>query len=107
MLFVVAGEERVVRAGEVLDVPRGTPHRARNASSSTSAVVRWETRPALRTTEFFSTAARLGDHRSLLDAALLAHTYRDVFRLTGPTALLVPLVARVARLRGRELPDLH
>jgi mannose-6-phosphate isomerase-like protein (cupin superfamily) len=107
MLFVLAGEQRVVRAGEVLDIPRGTPHRARNASRADPATVRWETRPALRTTEFFSTAARLGDQRSVLDAALLAHTYRDVFRLTGPSALLVPVVARVARLRGRELPELH
>jgi hypothetical protein len=66
--------------------------------------VRWETRPALRTTEFFTTAARLGDERSVLDAALLAATYRDVFRLTGPTALLVPVLAQAARLRGRRLP---
>jgi mannose-6-phosphate isomerase-like protein (cupin superfamily) len=104
MLFVVAGEERRVAAGEVIDIPRGTPHRARNASGSASAVVRWETRPALRTTEFFTTAARLGDERSVLDAALLAATYRDVFRLTGPTALLVPVLAQAARLRGRRLP---
>jgi mannose-6-phosphate isomerase-like protein (cupin superfamily) len=107
MLFVVREQERRVVAGDALDIPRGTPHRARNASSSASAVVRWETRPALRTTDFFSTAAQLGDERSVLDAALLAHTYRDVFRLTGPTAALVPIVARFARLRGRRLPALH
>lgn len=106
MLFVVAGEEHRVVAGDALDIPRGMPHRARNASRSASAIVRWETRPALRTTEFFSTAARLDAQGSVLDAALLAHTYRDVFRLTGPTAVLVPIVARVARLRGRRLPAL-
>jgi mannose-6-phosphate isomerase-like protein (cupin superfamily) len=104
MRFVVDSREQVIRTGETLDVPRGTPHRARNASATEPAVVRWETRPALRTTAFFSTAAQLGDDRSLLDGALLAHEYRDVFRLTGPLRLLVPVLARLATLRGRTLP---
>jgi non-heme chloroperoxidase len=104
MLFVVDGVEHLVSAGGTIDIPRGTPHRARNASTSASAVVRWETRPALRTTAFFSTAARLGDDMGLLDSALLAHEYRDVFRLTGPTRLLVPIVAGLARLARRSLP---
>lgn len=104
MLFVIAGEQRVVGAGETIDIPRGTPHRARNASGAESAVVRWETRPALRTTEFFTTAARLGDDAGLLDSALLAHEFRDVFRVTGPLGLVVPVVARLAVLSGRSLP---
>jgi mannose-6-phosphate isomerase-like protein (cupin superfamily) len=104
MLFIVDGTKRVVSAGETLEIPRSTPHQARNASRSESAVVRWETRPALRTTAFFSTAARLGDDMDLLDSALLADEYRDVFRLTGATRLLVPIVARLARLARRSLP---
>lgn len=104
MVFVVDGVEQTVEAGGVLDIPRGTPHRARNASEVESAVVRWETRPALRTTAFFTTAARLGDEMGLLDAALLAHEFRDVFRPTGVTRALVPVVARLARLLGRRLP---
>jgi mannose-6-phosphate isomerase-like protein (cupin superfamily) len=104
MLFVIDGAERLVDAGGTIDVPRGTPHRARNASSEKSAVVRWETRPALRTTEFFSTVARLGDDMNLLDSALLAHEYGDVFRLTGPLKVFVPVLARLARLWGRALP---
>jgi mannose-6-phosphate isomerase-like protein (cupin superfamily) len=40
MLFVV-GREHLVGAGETLDIPRWTPHRARNASSSEPAIVRW------------------------------------------------------------------
>jgi hypothetical protein len=104
MLFVVDAE-RVVSAGERIDIPRGTPHRARNASGSTSAVVRWETRSALRTTAFFSTAARLGEDMGVLDSSLLAHEYRDVLRLTEATQFLVPVVAGLARLAGRSLPQ--
>jgi mannose-6-phosphate isomerase-like protein (cupin superfamily) len=104
MLFVVDGVEHVVTAGETLEIARGTAHRARNASRTESAVVRWETRPALRTTEFFTTAAQLGEQMGLLDAGLLAYEYRDVFRLTDRTRLLVPVVARVGRMMGRRLP---
>jgi mannose-6-phosphate isomerase-like protein (cupin superfamily) len=104
MLFMLGGVEHVVEAGDTIDIPRGTPHRARNASREVAAVVRWETRPALRTTEFFSTAARLGPDMGVLDAALLAHEFRDVFRLTDGRRLLVPVVGRLARLTGRRLP---
>ena len=104
MLFVVDGRERLLAAGDTIDIPRGTVHRARNASDATSAVVRWETRPALRTTAFFTTAARLGDEAGLLDLALLAREYRDVFRLSGPSAAALPLLARLGRGLGRRLP---
>jgi hypothetical protein len=105
MLFLVDGEEHLVGAGESLNIPRGTPHRARNASASEPAIVRWETRPALRTTAFFTVAARLGDDMGILDSALLAREYRAVFRLTGPLAAVVPVAAALARLRCRRLPD--
>ncbi len=105
MLFVLGGTTHRVDVGGTIDIPRGTPHRARNASDDEPALVRWETRPALRTTEFFTTAARLGNHGGLLRAALLAHEYRDVFRPTGPVALLVPVLGRLARLRRLALPD--
>ncbi len=104
MLFVIDATEHLLGPGEGIDIPRGTPHRARNASTSSPAVVRWETRPALRTGELFSMAARLGPDRSVLDGALLAHEYREVFRLCGPAGRVVPLLAAVARLRGRSLP---
>jgi mannose-6-phosphate isomerase-like protein (cupin superfamily) len=104
MLFVVDGTEHVVQEGGTLDIPRGTPHRARNPSDSGSAIVRWETRPALRTTAFFTVAARLGDNMTLLDAALLAHEYRDVFEPTGVVGRLVPVLAKLAVRRGRALP---
>ncbi len=106
MLFVIDGTERVLGAGDTIEIPRGTRHKARNASMTDSAVVRWETRPALRTTAFFTTAGRLGDDAGPLDSALLAREYRDVFVTTGFIGLLVPAVSRIARLLGRTLPPL-
>lgn len=103
MLFVVDGAERLLGRGDVIDIGRGTPHKARNGSDSEPAVVRWETRPALRTTEFFTTAAAL-EGAGPLESALLAHEYRDVFRATGVVGLLVPIVGRLAALLGRRLP---
>lgn len=104
MLFVVDGEEHVLSEGDTIEIPRGTRHKAKNASKVESAVVLWVTRPALRSTDFFITAGRLGDDAGPLDAALLAHEYRDVFVATGVIGLLVPVVARIARLLGRTLP---
>lgn len=104
MIFVVDGHVRRVAAGEKITVPRATPHLVYNASDTAPAVMLWETRPALRTAEFFDTVAALGDEPRLLDRALLAHEYRDVFRLAGPTRYAVPLVGRLARLVGRRLP---
>jgi mannose-6-phosphate isomerase-like protein (cupin superfamily) len=104
MLFVIDGTEHVLGAGDTIEIPRGTLHKARNASNTDSAVVRWETRPALRTAAFFTTAGQLGDDAGPLDSALLAREYRDVFVTTGLVGLLVPVVSRIARLLGRKLP---
>jgi mannose-6-phosphate isomerase-like protein (cupin superfamily) len=104
MVFVIGGEERTLRAGESIDIPRGTAHKARNASAREPAVVRWKTRPALRTGEFFRVANRLGDGAGPLPSAQLAHEYRDVFRAVGLLGLLVPVLGTVARLARRRLP---
>lgn len=103
MVFVVDGEEQVVEAGGTIEIPRGTVHKARNGSTTDAAVVRWETRPALRSREFFVTASRLSQNP--LDGAMLASEYRDVFRLNGPAALAVPVLASLGRLTGRRLPN--
>ena len=103
MVFDLGGEEHVVGAGGSIDIPRGTPHRARNASTTEPAQVHWTTRPALRTTEFFLTAVALGG-ADPLDQALLAQEFRDVFRITGPARVAVVVLGRVARLLGRSLP---
>src|SRR5260221_4044340 len=52
LLFRVGREQRTVRAGQELVVPRGTLHSAHNPGD-VQALVIWETRPALRTAEFF------------------------------------------------------
>lgn len=107
MLFEVGGVKKEVSAGEEIRIPRGTRHRARNGSTTDSAIVRWETRPALRTGEFFARAHGLGPHPGLLGSALLAHEYRDVFRASGLGKLLVPVVGTLARLMGRRLPTVE
>jgi quercetin dioxygenase-like cupin family protein len=106
MLYMVDGEERRVDAGETLELPPGTVHQARNASATQPAIIRWETRPALRTEVFFRTSAAMAKtgRPTRLERALLAHEYRDVFRLTGPRGSMVPFLAAVARLLGRSLP---
>jgi mannose-6-phosphate isomerase-like protein (cupin superfamily) len=38
--------------GDVLDIPRGTPHRMWNPGEQRARVL-WQTRPALRTEEWF------------------------------------------------------
>ena len=106
--FEVGGAVRTIEAGETLVLPPGTAHRARNPSSDTEAVVLWQTRPALRSGEFFATAYRM-TRSDLLSRALLARTFRDEFRPLMHPALLttvaVPLIALVARVAGRRLPD--
>lgn len=94
MLAVIDGEKRLLSAGETIDIERGTKHTMRNPSRTKPAVVRWETRPALRTGEFHLAAAELEKGSGLLDQAAFAHEFRDVFRLPGVQGLLLPLVAR-------------
>jgi mannose-6-phosphate isomerase-like protein (cupin superfamily) len=107
MLFEIDGEQRAIRAGEAIDIPRRTLHRARNASADQSAVVRWETRPALRSSEFYDLENRLGADMNPIDRAVFAQEYRDVLRLPGAMGTLVPIVAILARLAGRRPPPLR
>jgi quercetin dioxygenase-like cupin family protein len=72
------GEERDVGQGETIDIPRGTAHQMWNASNR-PARVRWETRPAGRTEEWFAILDALQRGEPAPDD-LLAE-YRDVFRL--------------------------
>ena len=94
LLFRVDGVDRLVRAGEHLDVPRGALHQARNPGDHPTLAI-WETRPALRTADFFVAMNRAMRGRAkpgLLDAAAILNEYRDEFQLAKPPLLVQLLV---------------
>lgn len=101
------GEERDLVAGEILEIPRGTVHAMWNPGIA-PARARWQTRPALRTEEWFATidgAQRAGVRGRLRLLGELPR-FRDVFVLqAGPAPGLVygalGVVGPVARLLGR------
>ncbi|MEA2375274.1 MAG: hypothetical protein QOD53_1737 [Thermoleophilaceae bacterium] len=109
----VDGVERELVAGEVLDIPAGTPHQMWNGSSEGTSV-RWETRPAGRTEEWFRAVDRLvrdagGGMPGPLAFGPLIDEYRDTFRLAvGPDWAVGPAMkalGAVGRLRGRNRPQ--
>jgi quercetin dioxygenase-like cupin family protein len=54
----IGGESKLLKTGEEVFIPAGTPHAMWNGGSETARVA-WETRPAMRTEEFFSAVARV------------------------------------------------
>jgi mannose-6-phosphate isomerase-like protein (cupin superfamily) len=93
LLFRVGTTDTLVRAGETLEVPRGTFHRAYNPEAVPAMAI-WETRPALRTGEFFAAMGRASRGRArprLTDAAAILTEFRDEFELAKPP----PLVQRI------------
>ena len=108
----VNGERRTLRQGELLVIPPGTPH-SFGGDPDEDARVRWETRPALRTAEFFeNTFGLAADGRvsprtgvpGILQFAVMAQEYADEFRLAKPArpiqVALFSLLAPVGRMRG-------
>jgi mannose-6-phosphate isomerase-like protein (cupin superfamily) len=105
------GEERVLRVGDTLDVPRGTVHSMWNPGEEPVRAI-WETTPGGRTLDWFRTIDAL--HREgrvakngmpgPLAFAVLLNEYDDVFRLAaGPRPVIRPALAALAivgRLRG-------
>jgi quercetin dioxygenase-like cupin family protein len=109
----IGGEERSLAAGDQLDVPPGTVHAMWNEGEDEARVI-WQTRPALRTEDFFVTVGRLardgkltakGARNPLLGAALM-HEFRAEFRPTSPPAAVqataFPVLAVLARLLGQR-----
>jgi mannose-6-phosphate isomerase-like protein (cupin superfamily) len=93
LLFHVDGVDRLVKAGEHIDVPKGAFHRAHNPGDVPTLAI-WETRPALRTAELavaMNTASKGRARPRLVDAAAILSEYRDVFELHRPH----PLVQRI------------
>jgi len=88
----VDGVERTLGPGETLEIPRGAAHQMWNASGAPTRV-RWETRPAGRTLDWFreidAVNRRTGFRPGPLDFGVLLTEYRDVFRLAvGPQPIV-------------------
>jgi quercetin dioxygenase-like cupin family protein len=86
----IAGTERTVRPGEVLEVPAGTAHSMWNPAPARARAV-WQTRPALKTEGFFelvwglAQAAHAGEEAPSPDeTAAMMREYSDEFRLGRP-----------------------
>ena len=100
----MGGREERYEPGATFTVPRGTVHTMANRDA-VPARVRWETRPALETAEFFAAFYRLAEPdaprglRRAVRLLLLARHYRREIVLTSPRpvvqrllfALLTPL----------------
>ena len=108
----VGGEKRELRSGDTLDIEAGVPHSMWNEGPERARTL-WQTRPALRTEEFFETLfriAREGDAAEqkpgALRTAVFASEFRDEFRPTSPPAALqavaVGVLAPIGHLLGRK-----
>ena len=106
----VDGEQRELRAGDVLEIPRRAVHQMWNAGDQPARAT-WITSPAGRTAEWFADidgllrSGRVGRNGMPGPVAFGAYLteYRDVFRLAGPQPVLVPLVkllGALGRLKG-------
>jgi mannose-6-phosphate isomerase-like protein (cupin superfamily) len=105
LTFRIDGVDRVVRAGEHIEVPKGAAHRAHN-HGDVPALVIWETRPALRTAEFFYTMDRAMRGRArpgLLDAAAILSEYRDEFQLADASLVQRLVMSCLAPFGRRAL----
>ena len=107
----VDGDERVVRAGDTLDIPRGAVHQMWNAGDN-PARVRWTTTPAGRTLDWFTAIDALHREGKVgkdgmpgpLAFGVLLTEYRDVFRLAAKPEPVVrgamAALGAVGRRRG-------
>ena len=108
MHALIGGQERELRAGETVEIEAGVQHSMWNEGPQT-ARTRWQTRPALRTEDFFDALFRLsraGGKPGLLRTAVFAREFRDEFRTTSPSqpvqAVVVAVLAPIGRLLGRR-----
>ena len=96
------GDERTYSAGETFVVSPETVHTMWNPGPEPTELL-WDTRPALKTGEFFERIWVLGKP-SPLEFAVLARTYEDEFRLAKPPRAVQRVafgaLAPLGRLRG-------
>jgi mannose-6-phosphate isomerase-like protein (cupin superfamily) len=106
----LASETTVLRSGDSLDVPRGTPHAMWNSGGSVTRGT-WQVRPALRTEQFFTAvhamraagAAGKGGMITMPAAGMIFKAFPDEFCLVMPELARRPaiaLLAAIGRLRG-------
>ena len=102
--FRVAGTERLVSAGETIDIPRNVPHYFWNEDEIEARAVQ-EFHPALHSEDFFDTyfalarAGKLTDKgipANLLHLAVLLREYDQVIRVTNPPRLVQRLLMTLA-----------
>lgn len=98
-------EVRVVKAGDEVPIARGVYHAARNPFDA-PAIVRWETRPALRSAEMYrdlyQAAARHRGRPPLHEAAAILREYRNEFRLAKPPRFVQTIVFSCLAPFGRS-----
>ena len=101
----VDGNERLLRAGEQIDIPARAVHQMWNAGDEPARVL-WRTSPAGRTLQWFEELDALQREGRVgrngipgpLAMSVLLTEYRDVFRLAGPDPVLRGLFAMLAPL---------
>lgn len=106
-------EERTYVAGEAFKISRGIPHRMCNLSRK-PAGIRWKVQPAMNTAVFLETTyglSRDGKMQDLLQQAVIAWAFRDVFKPLSPPLWVQPLIfwplAMVGRLLGYKAQYRH
>lgn len=106
----IDGEERELAKGDTLDIPSGTHHQIWNRGTETTRAL-WQTRPALRTEQWFRAIDRtIRDGNGMpgpLAFGVYLNEFRDVFRLgNAPDVLTRPVLAVLAvigRARGYKV----
>jgi mannose-6-phosphate isomerase-like protein (cupin superfamily) len=111
MHFHVAGDDRIVRAGEEASIGKGVFHRMDNPHDD-PAVVIWETRPALRSAEFFYAMSRARGGRArprLVDALAILSEYREEIHLAKPSLVVQRIMFGCLAPFGRRAlrPPMH
>jgi quercetin dioxygenase-like cupin family protein len=114
LCFIVEGQERRLGPGDSIAIPAGTPHCFLNDGSEDAVAIQ-EFRPALRTTELFTTLFTLAEHGkvdahgmpSLLSLVALGPVFADEIRATSPPwpvqRAAFFLLGPIARLRGASV----
>ena len=76
----IGGESKLLKTGEEVFIPAGTPHAMWNGGSETARVA-WETRPAMRTEEFFSAMSGEPQSDDAPSGEALLREFRNEFQL--------------------------